>query len=186
MFSVDKELIARRKDIFVVVSCAETRQQWLKHIQRIYRSNNFGAVQTVMNWIQTSEQMWDINKYRKRKKKIGKRRRNECTSSRRLSHRPQGLSSRISLSSSESSPLSRGDLCSGSVLERLPGITHAISWRSSTEQSATRPKSLVVILRRSFSSILHILSPNARTRTRQQWTITTSQRRRQVWSGNQQ
>lgn len=69
------------------------------------------------------------------------------TSSRRLSHRPQGLSSRISLSSSESSPLSRGDLCSGSVLERLPGITHAISWRSSTEQSTTRPNSSVVIPR---------------------------------------
>lgn len=32
------------------------------------------------------------------------------TSSRRFSHLPQGLSSRISLSSSESSPLSRGDL----------------------------------------------------------------------------
>lgn len=42
------------------------------------------------------------------------------TSSRRLSHLPQGLSSRISLSSSESSPLSRGDLLSGS--RRLSGI----------------------------------------------------------------
>lgn len=38
------------------------------------------------------------------------------TSSRRLSQRPQGLSSRISLSSSESSPLSLGDLRSLSML----------------------------------------------------------------------
>lgn len=38
------------------------------------------------------------------------------TSSRRFSHRPQGLSSRISLSSSESSPLSLGDLRSLSML----------------------------------------------------------------------
>lgn len=38
------------------------------------------------------------------------------TSSRRLSQRPHGLSSRISLSSSESSPLSRGDFRSLSIL----------------------------------------------------------------------
>lgn len=44
------------------------------------------------------------------------------TSSLLLSHLPQGLSSKISLSSSESSPLSRGDLCSGSLLERLSDI----------------------------------------------------------------
>jgi hypothetical protein len=45
------------------------------------------------------------------------------TSSLRFSHLPQGLSSNISLSSSDSSPLSLGDLFSVSVvLERLPGI----------------------------------------------------------------
>ena len=48
------------------------------------------------------------------------------TVSLRLSHRPQGLSSRISLSSSESSPLSLGeDFSSASVaavLDRLAGI----------------------------------------------------------------
>lgn len=45
------------------------------------------------------------------------------TSSFRLSHRPHGLSSKISLSSSESSPLSLGDLCSASLLlDRLPGM----------------------------------------------------------------
>lgn len=46
------------------------------------------------------------------------------TSSFRLSHLPHGLSSKISLSSSESSPLSLGDLCSASLLlDRLPGMT---------------------------------------------------------------
>lgn len=48
---------------------------------------------------------------------------NSLTSSFRFSHRPHGLSSRISLSSSESSPLSLGDLCSDSLLlDRLPGM----------------------------------------------------------------
>lgn len=49
------------------------------------------------------------------------------TSSFRLSHRPHGLSSRISLSSSESSPLSLGDLCSDSLLlDRLPGMAETV------------------------------------------------------------
>lgn len=48
------------------------------------------------------------------------------TSSLRFSHRPHGLSSRISLSSSESSPLSLGDLCSDSLLlDLLPGMAMA-------------------------------------------------------------
>lgn len=48
------------------------------------------------------------------------------TSSLRFSHRPHGLSSRISLSSSESSPLSLGDLCSESLLlDLLPGMAMA-------------------------------------------------------------
>lgn len=45
------------------------------------------------------------------------------TSSFRFSQRPHGLSSRISLSSSESSPLSRGDLFSESLLDRLHCMT---------------------------------------------------------------
>lgn len=53
------------------------------------------------------------------------------TSSFRLSHRPHGLSSRISLSSSESSPLSLGDLCSDSLLlDLLPGMAMAKTQRT--------------------------------------------------------
>lgn len=53
-------------------------------------------------------------------KKINK----TLTSSRRFNHLPQGLSSNISLSSSESSPLSLGDLCSVSLFIWLPDITN--------------------------------------------------------------
>lgn len=53
------------------------------------------------------------------------------TSSFRFSHRPHGLSSRISLSSSESSPLSLGDLCSDSLLlDLLPGMAMAETQRT--------------------------------------------------------
>lgn len=47
------------------------------------------------------------------------------TSSRRFTHRPHGLSSNISLSSSESSPLSLGDLriSVSLLLLRLPGMS---------------------------------------------------------------
>lgn len=51
------------------------------------------------------------------------KKRKPLTSSFRFSQRPHGLSSKISLSSSESSPLSLGDLCSDSLLlDRLPGM----------------------------------------------------------------
>jgi hypothetical protein len=60
-----------------------------------------------------------------------KAKKSSLTSSFRLSHRPHGLSSKISLSSSESSPLSLGDLCSASLLlDRLPGMAKALMYSS--------------------------------------------------------
>lgn len=76
------------------------------------------------------------------------------TSSFRFSHRPHGLSSKISLSSSESSPLSLGDLCSDSLLlDRLPGMAQ---WRRQLDtqsfrgESPSEPSTLKLL----FSSLL--------------------------------